>query len=213
MNLVLNGAIAAYIAANNLTALTDEVGIPGGTACLTDKGSLVYVDSLTFTPYPPSAPATPVALRTQTMYDSTTAADIPADAKVVAGYVDGLYKWSQADWDRFVNATLVTIAISPATRADVLDCETGDATPEDCPAWIRMQQANGLKLPVIYCSASIRSLVESACDGLTYGLWIADWDNDPTIPEGCVGKQYSDPPASGGHWDLSLVREDWIPIR
>ena len=31
------------------------------------------------------------------MYDSVISADIPADAAMVAGYVDGLYAWSYND--------------------------------------------------------------------------------------------------------------------
>lgn len=38
---------------------------------------------------------------TRTMYDSTNPGAIPASAALVAGYVDGLYRWSDAAWARF----------------------------------------------------------------------------------------------------------------
>ena len=39
------------------------------------------------------------------MYDAVTAANIPVDAQIVAGYVGGnSYTWSPADWARFPRA-------------------------------------------------------------------------------------------------------------
>jgi len=44
------------------------------------------------------------------LYDSTNAFDIPASAKMVAGYISGSYKWPKSYWDRFPNAIKITIA-------------------------------------------------------------------------------------------------------
>ena len=46
-----------------------------------------------------------------TMYDSANANGIPKDAKAGAGYINGKFEWSKADWARFPNATKVRIQI------------------------------------------------------------------------------------------------------
>lgn len=152
------------------------------------------------------------------MYDSVTAADIPTNAEVVAGYVDGEFAWTQADWERFPNAVKVRIAVSPSTNDGcVLDCESGDAKPAQCPAWIRMRQSAGVSVPTIYCSISAVPAVQAACEGLTYALWIADYGDPalgtygvPHLVPGSVATQYADQAAgSGGHYDLSLLSGGW----
>src|SRR5437879_960484 len=72
-----------------------------------------------------------------TMYDSITAFDIPREAPAVAGYLNGGTAWTGTDWARFPTALKVGIVVSPVNLGDVLDCEAGDATPAQCPAWIR----------------------------------------------------------------------------
>jgi hypothetical protein len=87
------------------------------------------------------------------MHDATTPGNIPANAAMVAGYIDGLYAWSAADWARFPHAVKVRIACFASTNdGDVLDVEWGNATPEQAPAWIAMRRkATGLEKSV-YCS-------------------------------------------------------------
>src|SRR5438309_3633948 len=82
---------------------------------------------------------------TRLMYDSTSAHDIPLAAAMVAGYIDHpLYTWSVADWARFPHAVKVRIATRASTSdGHVLDCETGDATPTQCPGWVRIRRAAG----------------------------------------------------------------------
>lgn len=151
------------------------------------------------------------------MYDSTTAADIPSSAVAVAGYIDGAYKWSDEDWARFPVAKKVRIACFPTTNdGDVLDCEPGDAKPEQCAGWIRMRQAAGLTVPTIYCMPSEVAAVKAACAGLTYDLWVADpapagiKPGTPHLYPGSMATQYAWPAYnSGGHWDLSLCKPEW----
>ena len=85
----------------------------------------------------------------RTMYDSIHASAIPANAKMVAGYVDGLFKWSTADWARFPHAVKVRIACFGHTDSgQVLDVEAGNATPAQAPAWVSLcpeiHQAGGI---------------------------------------------------------------------
>ncbi|MFI6044229.1 hypothetical protein ACIA8C_21540 [Nocardia sp. NPDC051321] len=147
------------------------------------------------------------------MYDSTSAQDIPADAVMVAGYIDGRHKWSQADWDRFPNAIKVHIAVDPQTNdGEVLDIEQGASRPDQAPGWIRMRQAAGLERPTIYCNKSTWPAVQTACQGLTYASWIAEWTGAAHAIEGAVACQWADPAhGSPGHYDISLVTDDNWP--
>jgi hypothetical protein len=147
-----------------------------------------------------------------TMYDSVTAGDIPASATMVAGYVDGRFAWSDADWARFPNATKIRIAVSYLTNdGDVLDVEDGDATPAQARTWILMRNASGLPVPTIYCAKSVMSQVQAACGDCTYDIWVADWTGRAHLVDGSAATQWADPSlGSGGHYDVSMV-VDWWP--
>lgn len=146
------------------------------------------------------------------MYDSTNPADIPTTAPIVAGYIDGLYKWSPADWARFPNAKHVTIAVSPDTNDGmVLDVENGDATPDQAPGWCSLRRFAGVK-PTIYCSASsidavVKSFEEQSVPQPMF--WVADWTGHPHLYPGSVATQYANPPASGGNYDSSMTNDVW----
>jgi len=138
------------------------------------------------------------------MYDSTTAADIPADAEVVAGYVDGLYRWSDADWARFPNAAKVRITIDYTNMdADVLDCESGDATPEQAAVWLR----NGGK--TVYCNVSTKPAVDTAYGRSDWEWWAAHYTFVEHLEDGSVATQYADHGPNGEHYDVSLCAAGW----
>lgn len=153
----------------------------------------------------------------RTMYDAVTAANIPADAKMVAGYVDQivLKPWTAADWARFPGATKVEI-VKKATSdfGHVLDVEPGDATPAQAPGWAAMRRRAGAD-PTIYVNASTWPSVRA--EFVRQGVapphyWIARYDGDPAIPAewtalGCVAKQYRGDVAPG--YDLSSVPGAW----
>lgn len=148
-----------------------------------------------------------------TMYDSVTATAIPTNAAVVAGYVDGAYAWSKADWARFPESVKVRIAVFARTNdGHVLDVENGDATPAQAPGWVRMRRAAGLD-PIVYCNASTWPSVISAFSSAGIAgphYWIAQYDGNPAIPSGAVAKQYNDPPGSGGEYDISNASQAFI---
>lgn len=102
------------------------------------------------------------------------------NAELVAGYADGKYKWSQADWDLFPNAVHVWICALPASTGfgDVIDCENGDATPAQAGAWVQARKKEGLYRPTVYCSKSNIAAVRQATGKLVLGkdwdLWVAD---------------------------------------
>lgn len=148
------------------------------------------------------------------MYDSTAAADIPASAEMVAGYIDGLYRWTDADWARFSHAVRIRIAVKASTNdGDVLDVEPGDAGPADAPGWIRRRQAAGYARPTIYCMASAVAEVRRACAGLDFDLWVAHYTGVAHAEPGAAATQYANPTYTGAHYDLSLVTDDGWPHR
>lgn len=153
---------------------------------------------------------------TRTMYDAVTPSAIPTDATLVAGYVDGAYAWSNADWARFPQSVKVRIAVFPHTNdGHVLDVEQGDATPAQAPGWVAMRRAAGVD-PTIYCSESAWSSVIAAFDaaGIAHPhWWVAAYPGGgAVIPAGAVAHQYADPPGSGGNFDISVVADYWPGI-
>lgn len=160
----------------------------------------------------------------RTMADSITASDIVAafapggaaaalHLDLVAGYVDGTFAWSDADWSLF-SCPKVRIASSAKTSpevAHVLDVEDGDATPEEAVAWIAWARSLGLRRAV-YCGAYTWAAVKAAFDaaGLAYpDWWIARWTGTPGLIDGTVATQYADPPQTGAHFDASSVADYW----
>lgn len=160
------------------------------------------------------------------MYDGidTLAAGIhrqfPA-APLVAGYLNGRYAWSQQDWDLFPAATHVEITIKASANAgDVLDVEQGDATPDQCEAWIAMRKAAGLYRPTIYCSRSVIPAVRAGTGnyvlGKDYDIWVADYTGSahqvtaPGSPSAtCAATQYE----STASYDVSAVHDAGWPHR
>jgi hypothetical protein len=148
----------------------------------------------------------------RTCYDSTSANAIPTSALLVAGYVDGIYKWSLADWGRFPNAVHVPIACFASTNAGtVLDVETGCSIPAEAPGWALKRRAAGVD-PTVYVNWSNWNLTRAAF--IQQGVaephwWLASYDGKAEIPAGTVAKQYANTAMSGGHYDLSAVADYW----
>lgn len=149
------------------------------------------------------------------MYDSVTASDIPVSAQMVAGYVNGPYQWSPADWTRFPDAVKVRIAThANINDGHVLDIEQGNATPDQAPGWVTMRRAGGAD-PSVYCSQSTWLTVQAAFRNAGVPqphYWIAHYDNAAVLPDGAVAKQYANAPLAGGHYDLSIVADVWPGI-
>lgn len=142
------------------------------------------------------------------MYDAVNVSAIPADATMVAGYIDGHYRTFPTLEQRFPNAIKVPIAVFPSTNGGtVLDCETGDATPAQCPGWVKMRRAAGVD-PTVYCMISQWSAVRQAFQSAGVAephYWIAHYDNVAQLIPGAVAKQYG---GSNGY-DLSVVEDYW----
>lgn len=221
MGLNIGPGLAQWIAANQATPLADEFGtgspwtysaVPIAIANAQGQTTHALVGwdhTLNAVMEPGAGPVVSAPAAMATMYDSTTASDIPADAQIVGGYVDGDFAWSKADWARFTQATnKITITVTGGSLAAVCDCETGDLTPEQAAGWIQAYPGNG-----VYCNRSTAPAVVAAMTAAEipasmYWLWIADWTGQAHMAEvpgaRVLATQYADPVTSGGHFDLSL---------
>jgi hypothetical protein len=160
----------------------------------------------------------------QLMYDGINAL-APGIARLnpamVAGYLDGAYAWSDADWALFPHANKVEITISASVNAgDVLDVENGDAKPSQAAGWIAMRKAAGYYRPTIYCSRSVIPAVRAGTGkyvlGKDYDIWVADYTGAahevtaPGLPSVvCAATQYESTP----NWDVSMVYDAGWPHR
>lgn len=153
------------------------------------------------------------------MYDSVTASNIPLTAGAVAGYVDGLYAWSAADWNRWGSGVIkVRIAVSYRTNnGDVLDIEPGNDTThngrvlgDNIATWVRARLSAGLLRPVLYVNDSEWADVRAAMALAQLDDKVEYWVSEPTgkqhIPEGAVACQYGWDGKFG--YDLSLLSSD-----
>jgi hypothetical protein len=152
------------------------------------------------------------------MFDSVTAGAIPAHAEIVGGYLDGLYKWSTAAWAMFPNAQKVGIVVKASSNmGQVLDVETGDATPADAPGWVQMRRADNQVRPTVYMNASTWPAVRTQFQTRHIpepDYWVAQYDGNPAIPPGAVAKQYLGYPNGGspGNYDVSSTDGIWPGI-
>lgn len=161
---------------------------------------------------------------TRRMYDSTNPHAIPRDAEMILWYNDGLYAWDPLEVAMFPNAVKVSCSAVGAAQADVYDVEPGCIWPiERVGPLVKRDWDQGL-LPTVYLNR--RNHWQAARDYFrrTYGRepqWhVAEYDGDPSIPDGAIAKQYAhpaDPPGStpSGPWelpfhaDVSAVRDYW----
>lgn len=163
----------------------------------------------------------------RTLYDgiNSLAAGIHAldsAPDMIAGYVDGRYAWTASDWALFPHSVQVKIAVSASdNEGDVIDCETGDATPEEAAGWVRRRKAAGLYRPTVYCNKSTVSAVREATGtlvaGKDYDFWVADWTgsaHEVTLPgPGASAKAAAVQYKSTNSYDESAVYDDGWPHR
>ena len=156
---------------------------------------------------------------TKLMYDSTSPSAIPADAAVVAGYADGRYQWSSADWDRFPNAVKVSVVCFPQSAGDVLDIETGCAAPADVSGWLDRYNRPVFMVPTLYVNRANWDAVRQAVGSRPVDYWVATLDGTQVVA-GAAAVQYcgaagsGDPCQSAGNYDLSLCQDYWprVPL-
>lgn len=147
------------------------------------------------------------------MYDSVNPSQIPRNAQMVAGYGNGLYEWTAADWALFPSAVHISIDVNGSDPAGcgVLDVERYDASPQTAAIWIKERVATG-HAATIYCSRSTMPAVQKACSGLNYVIWVADYTGQPHAIPGTVATQYENHAVTGANYDISSVYDNaWHP--
>jgi hypothetical protein len=142
------------------------------------------------------------------MYDAINASAVPTDGDLYAGYDDGNWPSASALATRFPGKTVVHITVNPNDNQGVV----GDGPPDngawdEWVNWVLKRRAAGVD-PTVYTNKS--SWVAGVAAFKAAGVaephwWIAQYDNDPTIPVGAVGKQY----ASIAAYDTSSVVDYW----
>lgn len=148
----------------------------------------------------------------RTMYDAVTVANLPPGGDLYAGYIDGRYANVDTIRARFPTARVVVISVVGGTPADVLDVEAGDVKPAGAPQWVTWMRSLG-RTPTIYCPRSLWTacIFQFNVQGVEWpNWWIAQYDNDPTIPNGAVAKQYGG--NRDGGYDISSVADHWPGI-
>lgn len=149
------------------------------------------------------------------MYDATPQGvdAIPADAKAVAGYVDGNYKSFPELVARFYpHAHIVSIGVFLGHLAEFTDVEQGNPinTPELVRADYEHRKAHGVWKPGYYGDTEhMHSVIIPGLTGVPdsdYRLWLAEWDGTNHIPPGYAAKQKSGGiRTSRGSFDVSVV--------
>ena len=151
------------------------------------------------------------------------ASAIPRTAQMVAGYVDGDFAWSAADWARFPHSAHVGITVAGSAPhpllASVVDVETGAFTALQSRGFVIAR--NDFRpggLATVYCNLSTLPAVRRSCRGLIYGLWIAHYTSepppapDPQWGPGVVAVQWKDGDTTGTLYDSSVVFDPkWHP--
>jgi hypothetical protein len=91
------------------------------------------------------------------MFDDVTASLLAPGGTCYAYYVDGHYAniSAVAAYARAHHARTLGIAVFASDNAEALDCEPGDATPDQAAGWVKRQRARGVARPVVYASASV----------------------------------------------------------
>jgi hypothetical protein len=153
--------------------------------------------------------------------DSTTLADIPvAGTQLVMVYANGLYRVLLQDVVAHFGPSMPVVWIDvngSDVYADVLDVETGDATPAGAVVWVKAKLlTKPVYPPVIYCNRATLTPLFNAMGaaglhvGTHFRLWVATLDGTRTVPDmtGVTAVQYAGEPQTGHHYDESIVYDD-----
>jgi hypothetical protein len=146
------------------------------------------------------------------MRDSIDPFAIPLDnLAAVAGYGDGTYQWPSEGWARFPASVVpLSIVVHASNAGDILDVESGAASPQDCPGWADNFDRPRRRRPTIYCNRQTIAEVRMWMGARPFDWWAATLDGIADLP-GAVAVQYAGEAQTGGHYDESVILDpDWI---
>ena len=89
-----------------------------------------------------------------TMLDSVIPANLPHGADAYLGYVDGAWPTHDRVKAMFPGVPVLGLTVLPGVRADGCDCESGDLTIAQVPAFVRAELDARAWRPVVYMSAA-----------------------------------------------------------
>jgi hypothetical protein len=148
------------------------------------------------------------------MRDSTNPFDIPLDnLAAVAGYGDGIFQWTPAGWARFPASIVpLSIVVNAGDIGDILDVETGAASPDQTAFWADRFNRVGRRAPTIYCNRNTIGAVQANMAGRRFDWWAATLDGTQDVA-GAVAVQYAGENLTGGHYDESVIHDpSWLGI-
>ena len=152
------------------------------------------------------------------MFDSVNVNNIPKNASMVAGYVNGHWPTYHTLLQTFPKAHVVSIDVFGNSVADVIDVEKGDATPQVAVSWAAHMRSLG-RHPIVYASrALIPTIIQTfqkAKEPLPY-FWVADYTGVNHVCSqfpNVVGTQWADGtptyPGAAKFCDTSTVEANW----
>jgi hypothetical protein len=156
---------------------------------------------------PPSPPPHFTRLH---MFDDTQVGLIPPNPEAVAGYVDGQYANYGRMLAAFPHARHLGITISAlGIQGRIIDCEQGDAAPDQVAAGIKRRLDAGVWRPGCYAGAGNWTIIRPQIITLgiprsAYVEWLADWAYFPELLGGYDIQQYTNR-ALGRSLDESLA--------
>lgn len=154
--------------------------------------------------------------RPATMDDSVDVSQLPDDAQVVGGYIDGRYANLPALIRRFHGrADIVSFGIFLGHLADFTDVEPGNPidTPRKVRADFEFRRAHGVWKPGFYGDRT--RMANTILPGLSgiprseYRLLLADWTDRPHITPGYDGDQYES--LNHPNIDISRLASSFFP--
>lgn len=146
------------------------------------------------------------------MRDSTNPSLIPVQTPIVAGYVDGDFAWSAADWARFPDAKKRRIvAVNPQSEGDTFDVERFDLTIASLVLAMHNNIDRTAEDLWPYCDRSNQHTVEDVVwnefgNNPRIKMWIATLDGTQVVQQyryPIVAVQYIDT----GAYDESVVND------
>ncbi len=148
------------------------------------------------------------------LFDAVTPENIPRDAEMVAGYIDGHEGvWTPEQWAYFPNAVKIRIATRADTDdGDALDVEGGDATPEQAPGWVAMRRRSTGRDKSVYMNESTWQSVKDAfarANEPEPQWWVAAVPGiGEAVYPGSIAHQFDSP----GPFDRSYVAGFWSGV-